>query len=208
MSIDIHKDRIGLAVSSHPSYGEKSVTFIPIKLAKKGKLNQECKDLLSALVRDHKVCGFVVSFPLQQDTGRMGAACGRVLHTLDDILLDTNNIVTPNRPLCLWDALHSTPEREDEWGRCAAYARTSDKTVHVASQEQYNQDENIAAVQVWEDFCQENWPDLHKKQLAAAKNIASARPSSSSSEAYATLSDSLENEHWDDSASYVKVAAL
>jgi RNase H-fold protein (predicted Holliday junction resolvase) len=204
MSLDIHKDRIGLAISSHPSFEQKAVCLESITLAKKGKVNQECKERLSQLVKDHKVCGFLVSFPLQQDTGRMGAACGRVLYTLDDLLSDTK-IVTPNRPLCLWDSLHSTADREDEWGRCAAYTKTSDKSVHIASQEQYNQDENIVATQVWDDFCRVNWPDLSASSSSEAEAEVTAEQSS---EAFDTISDSLENEQWDDSACYVKVALL
>jgi RNase H-fold protein (predicted Holliday junction resolvase) len=134
--------------------------FEPIAISnKKGRVNEACKARLAEIVKDHKVCGVVVSWPLQQDTGKMGAACGRVLYTLQDLLQDSN-IVTPNRPLCLWDGEHSTQEKEDGWGRCAAYTRTSDKQIHRASEEQYNQDENIVAAQVWNDFSRVHWPDV------------------------------------------------
>jgi len=175
LSLDIHQDHIGLALASHPSFGEKAHTLKPIQLPKKGRrVTEECRALLAEIVAKHKVCGLVVSWPLQPDTGKMGAACGRVLHTLEDIVstnnegvsndLDSSSILTRNRPLCLWDGVHPTPETEDEWGRCAAYARTSDKAVHRASEEQYHQDKNIVAAKVWEDFCRVHWPTIHEQQ--------------------------------------------
>mmetsp|Transcript_6086 Transcript_6086/g.14228 ORF Transcript_6086/g.14228 Transcript_6086/m.14228 type:complete len:288 (+) Transcript_6086:172-1035(+) len=55
---------------------------------KKKVVPREDKLRLSGLVREHNVCGFVVSWPIQQDTGLMGASCGRTLWTLEQLLFD------------------------------------------------------------------------------------------------------------------------
>jgi RNase H-fold protein (predicted Holliday junction resolvase) len=197
LSLDIHKDRIGLALASHPSYGEEACTFDAIKLPKKGRMTEECKARLAEIVKDNKVCGVVVSWPLQQDTGKMGAACGRVLYTLEQLLNDSS-IITPSRPLCLWDGVHSTHEKEDEWGRCSAYSRTSDKEVHRASEEQYNQDENVVAAQVWDDFCRVHWPAMYEQEEKATRH----QPE------YSQEISSLDDENWEDSSMYVNATLL
>ena len=122
LSMGIHGDRIGLAIAPHPSIVNRQATTIEtIQMRKRGrKAHLKCKERISQLVNDHKVCGILCSFPLQQDTRRIGAACGRTIHTLECLLLDAN-IVTPNCPLCLWDSVHSSnqaeAEKEDEWRR-------------------------------------------------------------------------------------------
>jgi RNase H-fold protein (predicted Holliday junction resolvase) len=177
LSLDIHKDRIGMAVASHPSFGERTQTLESIKLLRRGHADANIKEQLAEIVKEFKVCGVVVSWPIQTDTGRPGHACGRILHTLDDLLEDSN-VISSSRPLCFWDGRHVEPEPEDEWGRCAAYARTTDKEIHVASQEQYNQDENVVAAQVWDDFVQAQWPDLHQQEKQVASTKISAKSSS------------------------------
>lgn len=200
LSLDIHKDRIGLALAAHPSHGTEACTFEPIRLPKKGKrMTSECKARLADIVREHKVCGVVVSWPLQRDTGKMGASCGRVLHTLEHLLDDTNNIITPSRPMCLWNGVPSEHAKEDEFGRCATYARTSDKAIHVASEEQYNQDENVVAAQVWDDFCRVHWPALQQTQKVTEQTRECFQETDTSS---------LGDENWEDSSMYVSTALL
>ena len=41
---------------------------------------------LDAVVREYNVCGVLVSWPVQRDTWKVGAACGRVLYTLEDLI--------------------------------------------------------------------------------------------------------------------------
>lgn len=200
LSLDIHKDRIGLAIASHPAFGEKAAPLQDIPLARKGRVTKECKERLAALAKDHRVCGVVVSWPLQQDTGRMGASCGRVLHTLEELLQDSS-LCTPGRPLCLWDGEHSMPEPEDQWGRSVAYSKTSDKTVHKASEEQYNQDENVVAAKVWEDFCQTHWPELYQQKARATISSSSSQPARKST-------TSVDDANWEDTSAYVNAALL
>jgi RNase H-fold protein (predicted Holliday junction resolvase) len=178
LSLDIHKDRIGMAVASHPSFGERAQTLDSIKLLRRGHADADIKEQLAEIVKEFKVCGVVVSWPIQTDTGRPGAACGRILHTLDDLLEDSN-VISTSRPLCFWDGRHVEPEPEDEWGRCASYARTTgtDKEIHIASQEQYNQDENVVAAQVWDDFVKSQWPETYQEeqqQFASPKSSSKA----------------------------------
>ena len=200
LSLDIHKDRIGLAISSHPSFGEEvKVETIPLP-NRRGKLDDAAKERLVQVIKENKVCGLVVSWPLQQDTKRMGAACGRVLHTLEDLMEDSTSssgIVTPNRPLCLWDGNHTTPEVEDEWGRCASYGGSAtNKTLHLASQEQYNQDENMVATKVWNDFMKAHWPEVVQSSSASRKESPVAKENKK---------NSLQDE-WEESSSYARVA--
>lgn len=213
LSLDIHHDQIGLAVASHPLYGETSSTLRPIPLARKGRVSEQCRQTLSDIVKEHKVCGVVVSWPLQQDSGKMGAACGRVLYTLENILQDAN-IITPNRPFCLWEGnVNKTAyknEPEDVFGRSAAYSRIppSDKQFHKASQEQYIRHEGVVAAQVWDDFFRVHWPELHRQQYR--QQFVSSRSTSTAAKK-ATKNNKknfFPNENWEDTSSYVDLAVL
>jgi RNase H-fold protein (predicted Holliday junction resolvase) len=181
LALDIHADRIGLARCDHPlglgglerksdaSSTSDSSCFplesIPL-CPKKKTISPENKQRLADLVKEYKVCGFVVSWPLEPDTGKLGAACGRTLFALDQLLEDSSTF-SPNRPLCLWDSKHTQPTQVDNFGRSAVFARTSSKTEHVASKEQYHSDEGIVASQVWQDFCQQYWPETMKMESSA-----------------------------------------
>jgi RNase H-fold protein (predicted Holliday junction resolvase) len=203
LSLDIHPDRIGLALASHPSYGEGSSTLEPIKLARKGRVTEECKEILASIVKDHKVCGVVVSWPLQEDTRRMGAACGRVLYTLERIL-ENSNIITPSRPFCLWND-HQCQEKQEEpdvFGRSAVYSKipSSDKHIHKASEEQYSQDENVVAADVWDDFVRVHWPDVYRQQ--ERQQFAATLQAVPKEESY------MPAENWEDTSAYVNAAVL
>ena len=165
LSLDVHKDRIGMLVASHPSTGDKVATLEPIHFhLHGGKLPENVKERLEEVVRQRdNICGVVVSWPLQKDTGHMGAPCGRTLHILEELLEETD-LFTPDRPLCLWDSTHTTICAQDKWGRCADFARTTEKHTHLASKEQYNQDDNVVATQVWNDFVRVHWPTIYRQR--------------------------------------------
>ena len=214
LSLNIHKDRIGLAVASHPSYyyyfGDKKTcccTSLPdIPLARHGSVTKECKERLATLAKDYRVCGIVVSWPLQPDTGRMGASCGRVLRTLDGLLEDSS-LCTPSRPLCLWDSNHAVASlgaEEDSWGRSPAYSTTTTKTVHKASEEQYNQDEKVVASNVWHDFCLAHWPELFYQSKPAV--VGNKYGNKDSPLHQPTLA--VEETNWQDPSSNVNTALL
>ena len=104
LSLDIHKDRIGIAVASHPSYGIKCHTLEPITFESKHiEIDENCLNRLSQVVSQYKVCALVVAWPLQHDTGKMGAACGRVLYALEHLMELNQTILSASRPMCLWD---------------------------------------------------------------------------------------------------------
>ena len=152
---------VDLAVALHPSYFHPidPLPSIPIeiKTRRNQKVLKESVLLeLKNIVETHKVCGLVVSWPVQKE-GWCGATCGKVLHVLDQIVQDTN-IVTSRRPVCLWDGHHFVTGG-DEWGRLPIYSVPTDKTVHVASKEQY-QDEGMLAADIAADFLKLHWPDL------------------------------------------------
>ena len=181
LALDIHADRIGVARCDHPhglglsaddpSSSTSCYPLESIPLSKKNKLSAESKQRLAQLVKDYSVCGFVVSWPLEPN-GKLGAACGRTLHTIDQ-LLEEASLITPNRPLCLWDSQRAQADKVDSFGRCSAYATTSSKALHVASEEQYHSDEGIVAAQVWQDFCQQYWP-VEKEATSATKTTTTA----------------------------------
>jgi len=50
-----------------------------------GAIDRECLERFSKIVEEHKVCGVVVNWPVQRETGRMGAACGRVVFALEQL---------------------------------------------------------------------------------------------------------------------------
>lgn len=168
LTLSVLKDRIDLALGSHPST-ERSVQSLPslpllheIRDSRK-ILSPKVVEELADLVTNFSVCGFVVSWPVQEE-GWCGAPCGRVLHTLDLITAQSNRtrIFSPNRPVCLWDCEHHLPA-EDEWGRAAVYAKTSSKREHIASEEQYK-DHKCVASDVWDDFCKSHWPEIHQRR--------------------------------------------
>eukprot|EP00539_Tryblionella_compressa_P006916 CAMPEP_0178763010 /NCGR_PEP_ID=MMETSP0744-20121128/16884_1 /TAXON_ID=913974 /ORGANISM="Nitzschia punctata, Strain CCMP561" /LENGTH=233 /DNA_ID=CAMNT_0020417799 /DNA_START=26 /DNA_END=727 /DNA_ORIENTATION=+ len=161
LTLDIHADRIGLAVSHHPSQAEQSPhTYESLPLEKR-EIPNFTKRRLAEIVEDQNVCGFVVSWPVQNDTGKFGFAAGRTLYVIEQ-LLNEDDIITRNRPLCLWDGVHAEQPPTDAFGRSIAYARTCSKPCHSALESQYHQDEKVVAAQVWNDFMKSNWPDVYK----------------------------------------------
>eukprot|EP00529_Nitzschia_sp_RCC80_P029851 CAMPEP_0113456516 /NCGR_PEP_ID=MMETSP0014_2-20120614/8928_1 /TAXON_ID=2857 /ORGANISM="Nitzschia sp." /LENGTH=308 /DNA_ID=CAMNT_0000347973 /DNA_START=894 /DNA_END=1820 /DNA_ORIENTATION=+ /assembly_acc=CAM_ASM_000159 len=176
LSLDIHADRIGIALAGHPSSTQRKnntttttttsstttstnsvyhVESLPLhqvhsecKMKKTGQVPSEVRQRLSDIVKTHNVCGFVVSWPIQKDTGRLGASCGRTLHTLEQLLslsqpptqpqqsessskptattaaAGTTTIFSPSRPICLWDSTHSAKNqpRVDGFGRSTAFS--------------------------------------------------------------------------------------
>jgi hypothetical protein len=165
VQIGNHNHALSLAVASHPVFGEEVRTLPDIELQyttmdnRKILADSDSVALeLQQVVNRYNVCGVVVAFPLQTQ-GWLGAACGKVLHTLDQIHW------TIQRPVCLYSPTLSNQDEacvEDEWGRCAIYSRVSHKSRHVASLDQYPNvtTAHKVAAHVCRDFMQEHWPDL------------------------------------------------
>jgi len=189
LSMSISSDRIDLAVASHPSgcaedtldTSAQSLPSIPLKteiVNRDGKKNQRIlspavAEELQDIMNDWKVCGVVVNWPVQKE-GWCGAPCGKVLYTLDQLASSSQqNVLSPNRPICLWDEEHHVPF-EDEWGRSPVYSEPcEDKTVHIASEEQY-QAPSTVALDVWNDFCRAHWPELYYNSYTTATSASSS----------------------------------
>ena len=106
--------------------------------------------LIDSVVQKYNVCGILVAWPVQRDTGKVGASCGRVLHSLENLLasiqeqeerkgrgeheqqllLRRPNGATNARsrdryvPICLWNPCRTNSvhvETTDEWGRNSSY---------------------------------------------------------------------------------------
>jgi hypothetical protein len=217
LSMRIGQNTIDLAVTGHPgSQGADAyiqrLPSIPLKhvvTTTRNKYNKRnAKTLhpsivkeLNDIVEDWDVCGFVVHWPVQKESGRCGAPCGRVLHTLDQLAAasassssDTSSSkLLNNRPVCLWNAAanhhhDAATTTEDVWGRSALYAKTAspEKTVHYASVEQYqdDNDDEAAAMTVAEiaaDYMRSQWPEIDQ-HYATMVLAAEASPSSSPDE--------------------------
>ena len=179
-TLDIHADRIGVRISQHPT-SSLSLSEYKLPVSPKGRTHipEETRQRLSELVHEHKVCGFVVSWPIQGDTGLMGAACGRTLHAIEELLsTETSNqrpVFLPNRPICLWDSTHRESATADAFGRSPVYARTSSKTEHLASKEQYHQDESVVVSEIWDDFVRTHWPEIDQAKNNDLSSIQSTK---------------------------------
>jgi len=134
MSLDITAKSIGIAVSVHPEHICESIALRPILLqdgwhggASEAKRNPITKDIiheLEAEVRRHRVCAFVVNWPVHE--GRLGEQCGKVLSVLDSVVDQSNSVVTRKRPFTLWtDSTRASYDSAppDEWGRTINFAR-------------------------------------------------------------------------------------
>jgi hypothetical protein len=153
-------------------------------------IDEQCLDRFSKIIEKYKVCGVVVSWPLQHDTGRMGAACGRTIFALEQLWEQSNggsNDVL-SRPFCLWDSGHVVPKqrkdpakRVDAFGRCASYGHdkeeveslSSTKDDYFASIERYHEDELAVVCGVWNDFCKEHWPELYADSFSEPRELNS-----------------------------------
>jgi len=164
LALNFHRNRVGIAVASHPSLGIPCLELEPLRFEddsgrnrnKKntiaGAIDRECLERFSDIIEEYKVCGVVVNWPLQRDTGRMGAACGRVVFALEQLWERSNETIAADastadaatkqvgsgdggiheqggllsRPFCLWDAGHIDLAKVDAFGRCASYGKENE----------------------------------------------------------------------------------
>lgn len=152
MALDINRDRIGVAVASHPNSSSGVATaraLDPILLPRKRSASTSAAAaqashphhdrLLSNLeevAAREQVCGVIVRWPLQ-DGGRMGAQCGRILYQLDDFVAadggKKRTLIGKNRPFALYDdrpltrgqaiEIDESMFMPDEWGRHSSFSR-------------------------------------------------------------------------------------
>ena len=209
LSSNGHSHR-GQTNNNNNNYSFSCTVLDSIPLVGKRRMNlvpPDAKRMLSGLVRDHNICGFVVSWPLQQDTGLMGASCGRTLWALEQLLAEecedddessttsTAPLFANNRPLCLWDGVHREQPATDAFGRSSVYARTSTKTEHCASKEQYHQDESVLAAEVWKDFCEHHWPLAMDESIAVTTANTMQIPNTNNSGAGLRIQSSNHKHH-------------
>lgn len=168
LNISITDDKINLSLASHPELDEplQSLPSIPLRYDTHGNkkmLKAEVGNELADVLQKFNVCGMVVNFPVQQE-GWVGKPAGKVLHTLDQLTAN-KRVINKNRPICLWDEDHNTLP-EDDWGRSALYSRSTEKSFHVASKEQYRDPKYVAA-DVWSDYCAAHFPEVFKPLTAS-----------------------------------------
>jgi RNase H-fold protein (predicted Holliday junction resolvase) len=126
LSLDIQKGQIGIAVAFHPSFQETTSVLDSIQISRQA-LSESIPHRIADIVKERDICGFVVSWPIQDDTGKLGYSFGLVLNTLDQLPEASKNqaVISSTRPFCLWDASHVSPTDVDQWGRSADYTRSS-----------------------------------------------------------------------------------
>jgi hypothetical protein len=231
LSLNILRQRIRMALVYHPSCDSEPLESISTVVdqepegqgGRSGRqrrtIPRDCTEHLAQVVEEHAISAFLVAWPLQRDTGKLGASCGRVLYTLESMISqqqllqqqqqsysNENTLFTPSRPVCLWDS-HSVDEQlfEDDWGRCVSYGRpppplSTEKNSmmqHLASKEQYATDESVMAADVWKDFCRVHWPVLYQRKERRRKTT----------EAGASSCNNLISD-WRAAPSYVQAAAI
>jgi len=131
--------------------------------------------------------GVIVGWPIQRDTGKWGGPCGRVLYTLEALIEQHPGTISLHRPLSFWARMTPTNHNddgsdghhvatgstsihphseEDKWGRCPSYGRRTPPPMHIhrASKEQYAFDESLTAKDLWQNFFQFHWPELHRRR--------------------------------------------
>ncbi|CAJ1944475.1 unnamed protein product [Cylindrotheca closterium] len=163
LSLNIHREKICISVGSYDSVEKlPAISLHPDNASKETQL-------LHKIVKDHNVCGFVVAWPVQSDTGKWGAPCGRVLFALDKIIDNNAKIFTQDRPLCFWDSFRTNNNRKpvDDMGRCESFGEASSKSFHSASEEQYRNDEEVTSDEIWSDFCKVHLPQVSKRTARA-----------------------------------------
>lgn len=115
LALNFHRNRVGIAVASHPSLGVPCLELEPLRFEddsernrKKntiaGAIDRECLERFSDIIEEYKVCGVVVNWPLQRDTGRMGAACGRVIFALEQLWERSNETIAADASIADADA--------------------------------------------------------------------------------------------------------
>jgi len=139
MVLDITETSIGVCIGDHPTQDGAIRRIDPIRLLPSS--SHEVAEHIDTLAKEHNVCAVVVGWPLQPE-GNPGKPCGKVLHTLENLMDRKRSLVSKKRPFTLWDDRYAetsptastadeglncksveNDQPPDQWGRCTAYAR-------------------------------------------------------------------------------------
>mmetsp|Transcript_24382 Transcript_24382/g.52569 ORF Transcript_24382/g.52569 Transcript_24382/m.52569 type:complete len:243 (+) Transcript_24382:271-999(+) len=183
MGLDITRERIGVAVAEHPELICEPIQLNSISLQQDqggvtSKKNQVTKDMISELeaaVRQHRVCAFVVNWPVHE--GRMGEQCGKVLQVLDSVIDQSNTVVTRKRPFTLW-CNHATASLDssplDEWGRSTVFAKSPtyfpgmNYSSKSATRQESPANASTVAANVLDEWVKNHWEIDSKMGIATA----------------------------------------
>lgn len=173
MSLNITKDRIGIAVAEHPENIYESVTLDSISLTdtneiSKGPRNlgvsKKCISALEATVRRHNTCAFLVNWPLNE--GRMGEQCGKVLGVLDSVANQSKSVITNKRPFTLCGVIgtnEAASSLPDEWGRAVVFTHAPEfeEGISYSSKSVLSNDNNrqssAVAANILDQWINKNW---------------------------------------------------
>lgn len=187
MGLDITRDRIGIAVAEHPEHVCESIPLNSLSLQqvrsgasnKNSQVSEEWVSELEAAVRQHRVCAFVVNWPIHE--GRMGEQCGKVLQVLDSVIDQSNSVVTRKRPFTLWcnyanASFETSPQ--DEWGRSTDFALAPDVSPGAyyssksALKQESSENASVAAANVLDEWVKNHWVIDNKMGRATAPKKA------------------------------------
>lgn len=188
MGLDISKDRIGIAIAEHPENFFESVPLNSLNInepdspRKARGISHEALSELEAIVKQHRVCAFVVNWPVNE--GRMGEKCGKVLQVLDSVIDQSNTVVTKRRPFTLWrnhEDASTDSCSPDEWGRSVTFskAQSNSPDMTYSSKCVFNcetsPDESIMASCILDSWIKTHWEIDRKIGKAIAPRKSKGR---------------------------------
>jgi len=187
MALSINTTTVGISLSRHPCHEDDyypSESGLSSRIRTDDYTDEELVNTLSTIVEEHKVCAFLVHWPVSIN-GRMGEACGRTLYRLDKLVnlpisqhgyaatFKSKSLIAKNRPFTLInkDAV-SKLDIEDQWGRVQNFVGKPllpghghpAKVRSVYSSKPYRSSEKASsadqdAVEVLSHFIKEQWPE-------------------------------------------------
>eukprot|EP00978_Attheya_sp_CCMP212_P038411 scaffold190230_cov32-Attheya_sp.AAC.1 len=188
MSLDINSERIGVAIAEHPNRNNAIYELNPIQTSSKKQVDLASKVIeeLETIVKNHKVCAFVINWPLQPE-GRMGKSCGKVLHTLDSIANHSTKVLSASRPFTLLDdrivnhIVKTDDLPPDYWGRSPVFSRVpspprDDVLVSSERPRHPTSCDSTVAAELLKNFIDVNF-GFPQTRMIPAKNFAARKAS-------------------------------
>lgn len=126
MALDITENQVGICIGGRPSSHEDNEVhrLDPIRLHTSRSSHDQVAAQIDNLAREHDVCAIVVGWPLQPE-GNPGKPCGKVLHTLENLVAHDSSIVSRRRPFTLWDDRRAAIDKESPSSSSQSTSSTS-----------------------------------------------------------------------------------
>lgn len=140
LALDIGRNRIGAAIASRSS--DSVLPLDPIEYSRRRPARDRNAratfGMSELLANSGDVRALLIGWPTGTD-GRLGRACGAVLHLLDHFSSQSPALL---RSFCLWeDRVDDPAERMDRWGRAECFARVRFADIDPKREIRYDDDE-------------------------------------------------------------------